>query len=180
MPNHVINQVIFRGIDRVKQLEISDAVTNAACEIDFGTLVPMPPNAWMGNVGQKHEKAFKVQAMDWARHNWGTKWNAYGLDQGGRYESVAFGDDSLTLTFQTAWSPPYGWLAALLNRFKLSFDHNWFDEGCERGVHGSFKSKPGDTWETLSWDEEPADDVLHRHLHKLLFGVEQFGDEDAA
>ena len=35
---------------------------------------------------------------DWCHDNWGTKWNAYGLDQGGRYKSVAHDGDTLTLT----------------------------------------------------------------------------------
>ena len=177
MPNHVINEIIFRGIDAAKQSEIIANVRNADGEIDFGVLVPKPLNLWDGGCGQEHERKFKRVGLDWARENWGTKWNAYGRDRGGKYQSIAQTGDTLTLTFQTAWSPPYPWIAALFNRFKLPIEHNWLDEGCGRGVTGKF-----DYEEYLKgiggWKEVEVDDSMQKHLHKLLCGVEEFPPED--
>lgn len=175
MPNHVINEIIFR-VDAMKQLSILTMVRNSAGEIDFEILVPKPLNLWDGGAGQQHEKKFKRIGLDWARENWGTKWNAYGQDQGGKYQSIAQTEDAITLTFQTAWSPPYPWIAALFNFFKCPIEHNWFDEGHSRGVSGKF-----DYQEYVKgfggWEEVEADDAMQKHLHKLLWGVEEFPDE---
>jgi hypothetical protein len=168
MPNHVINELIFRDVDCSAQ----ERVTEVACNpngVDFGVLVPMPLNIWRGCVGSIH-KVFKGNSLDWACANWGTKWNAY---QSEVPEKTA---DTLTLRFQTAWSPPYPWLAALFNSTKLSFEHNWLDEGREDGFAGKFIWK--DDGIGPEWSEAIADEPLHRHLHKLLLGVEQFPDEE--
>lgn len=177
MPNHVINEVIFRNVDAERQTTILAMIKNETGEIDFGVLVPKPLNIWDGSTGSNHEKKFKRIGLDWARDNWGTKWNAYGQDQGGKYQSIAQTDDTLTLTFQTAWSAPYPWLAALFNFFKLPFDHNWFDEGHSRGVCGKFDYQAYLTDLGTAWAETDADDEMQKHLHKLLWGVEEFPDE---
>jgi hypothetical protein len=123
MPNHVINEIIFRDCDEQLQRDILAAVLTDG-EVDFGVLLPKPLNIWMGSCGRKHEQAFRVTGLDWATANWGTKWNAYGHNEGGKYRSVRQDGTSLILTFQTAWRPPYGWIVALFNRFKISFDHD--------------------------------------------------------
>ncbi|UVO33992.1 hypothetical protein KUL72_20995 [Bradyrhizobium arachidis] len=176
MPNHCINEIIFRNVDVAAQEAILAKVRNQDGEIDFGVLVPKPLNLWDGGVGSLHEKKFRQTGLDWARENWGTKWNAYGIDEGCKYQSIAQGDDTLTLTFQTAWGPPYPWIAALFNFFQRPIEHNWLDEGESRGHSGTFdyqqyvKGFGG-------WDEVDADDAMQKHLHKLLWGVEEFPDE---
>lgn len=177
MPNHVINEIIFRNVDKTQQHQMLASIRNEAGEIDFGILVPKPLNVWDGGVSTKHKQKFRNVGLEWARQNWGTKWNAYGLDEGGKYQSVAQTDDTLTLTFQTAWSPPYPWIAALLNFFKLPIEHNWMDEGnSEAASSGRF-----DYEQYLKgfggWEEEVADEAMRRHLHKLMWGVEEFPDE---
>ena len=176
MPNHVINEIIFRTKDPAQQNRILHKVRGEDGRIDFGVLVPQPLNMWNGGVGQKHERKFGRTGLDWARENWGTKWNAYGHNEGGRYESIAKSDDAITLTFQTAWSPPYPWIAALFNFFKMDIEHNWFDEGDDNGWSGKF-----DHQEYLKgiggWEEVRADEAMKKHLHKLLWGVEEFPDE---
>jgi hypothetical protein len=169
MPNHVINEIIFRQVDHDTQTNIVGGACNAG-RVDFGILVPSPLNLWMGSVGSEHEKKFKRTSLDWNRENWGTKWNAYGDDP-----HIERGRDTLTLRFQTAWSPPYPWLAALLNKFGLPFEHNWLDEGCERAVSGQFR--PDGRNGGPEWSETRASDEMQRHLHKLLWGVEEFADE---
>ncbi len=168
MPNDIINELIFSDVSPSDQ----DRILAAACvdgKVDFSILVPVPLNIWQGSVGKQHD-VFKANALDWARQNWGTKWNAYAHVQPERAA------DSLTLRFQTAWSPPYPWLAAMLNKLALPFYHNWLDEGAERGRHGAFK--PDGEFGDNEWSEIEADEPLHRHLHKLLWGVEEFEDEE--
>lgn len=180
MPNHVINEVIFRNIDAETRATLLANIKNVAGEIDFEILMPAPLNIWCGGVSTRHS-VFPGNHLDWARANWGTKWNAYGLDEGGKYKSILQTEDSLTLTFQTAWRPPYGWLIAIFNRFKINFEHNWLDEGAARGNSGKFDyAALDDRLQNDPWKEEEASDEMHRHLHTLLWGVESFPDEGEA
>lgn len=171
MPNHVINELIFRGVDAEAQAAILAKICNAEGRVDFEILVPTPLNMWWGNVGTRHEKAFGRTALEWSRENWGTKWNAYDV------RPMEATDDSLTVRFETAWAPPYPWLAAVFNGLKVSFEHNSLSEGGEHGRHGLFDITAIDCITGDPWREEPADEAMQRHLHKLLWGVEAFEPE---
>lgn len=169
MPNHVINELVFRNVTAEQQEAIIAATCDQEGKVDFSVLVPPPLNIWMGNVGTEHERAFRRTGLDWNRENWGTKWNAYS------HQNTERTSDKLTLRFETAWSPPYPWLAAVMNKTQMSFDHNWLDEGATRGRSGKFDmaGRFG-----IDWTEAEAADEMHRHLHLLHFGVEEFEDGD--
>lgn len=171
MSNHCINELIFRNVTADDQLRILTTACGPDGKVNFETLVPIPANVWLGHVGQRHEKAFKLTALEWCRENWGTKWNAYD------HHPIVQTDDTLTLRFETAWGPPYGWLCAVFNTIKLRFEHNWFTESGAPAVCGVFDfSKLADNW-AEPWSEAEADTAMSRHLHKLLYGVEEFPDE---
>lgn len=178
MPNHVITEIVFRGVSKEKKAEILAMVSGANSQIDFTTLLPIPLNVWQGSVGRRHEEAFYKEntALDWSRQNWGTKWNAYGLDEGGRYHSIVQVDDRLVLTFQTAWRTPYGWLLALWHKSNVPLEYTWFDEGREHAVAGRFTTYDDDM-RGDPWLEAEADEATTRRFHKLMFGVEAFEDE---
>jgi hypothetical protein len=173
MPNHVVNEIIWTGITAQQRAAILSVALNAAGEIDFGIIVPMPLNIWQGSVGLQHEKTFKRTGLDWASENWGTKWNAYSQlpieQEHGR----------LRLVFETAWSPPYPWLAALLNRFGLAFDHNWLSEGREIGRVGRFE--PNGKFGGPEWTERDAEGEMQQHLYALQWGpdADMNSDTDA-
>lgn len=60
---------------------------------------------------------------EWSITNWGTKWNAYGYEDGTDYSAC---DE---LTFQTAWSAPHPILRKLSEMFpEIVFKHQWADE----------------------------------------------------
>lgn len=60
---------------------------------------------------------------EWSITNWGTKWNAYGYEDGTDYSAC---DE---LTFQTAWSAPRPILRKLSEMFpEIVFKHQWADE----------------------------------------------------
>lgn len=170
MPNHVVNELIFRGVDAAARKEILDALCNADGRVDFEVLIPLPLNMWWGNVGVRHEKAFKRTALNWCRDNWGTKWNAY------HHRPTEQSEDTLILRFDTAWRPPYAWLAAVFNSLKRSFEHNWLDEG-ERGHHAIFNQSQVGNLAGDSWHEENADDEMQKHLHFLQWGCEAFAED---
>lgn len=170
MPNHVINEIVFRGVNAEQQ----DKILALCClvgKVDFDVLVPKPKNVWLFNVGQKHEKLGQ-NALDWSRENWGTKWNAYD------HRPIERTEDILTLRFETAWSPPYGWLVALFNATQRDFDHNFFDEGANNGFSGQWRW-PNDKADAFfePWTEKPCDDAMQKHLNVLLWGVENPADE---
>ena len=70
---------------------------------------------------------------DWASCNWGTKWNAYGYDNG-----VEMEDDKLR--FLTAWGAPHLVIQKLSEMYPdIKFEHEWADEdigsNCGRYVY---------------------------------------------
>lgn len=176
MPNHCVNEVIFRDVPARRRAEILEKVVGPKGFIDFSVLLPTPINSWPGSVGQRHEKAFPTTNLEFNRENWGTKWNAYGKDDG--YTSIVQTDDTLTLTFQTAWSPPYGWLCAVFNTFEARFEHNWMEEGGSPAHADVYDYAKLDDIRSEAWSENIAEEAMSRHLHKLLWGVEEFTDED--
>lgn len=133
MPNNCINELIFRDAEKATQERIIAATCDAEGQVDFQILVPIPLNIWRGNVSSEHERAFKRTGLDWARENWGTKWNAYS------HHPIERTDNTVALRFETAWGPPYPWLAAVFNHLGLPFQHNWLSEGGGDGVVGTFK-----------------------------------------
>ena len=65
----------------------------------------------------------KTYHNEWSITNWGTKWNAYGYEDGTDYSAC---DE---LTFQTAWSAPRPSLRKLSEMFpEIVFKHQWADE----------------------------------------------------
>lgn len=164
MPNHITNEIIFRDITDEQHAAISAATLNAEGEVDFKILLPVPINAWMGNVGSNHQAAFKLTALDWCTEHWGTKWNAYS------HRQPVYEGGTLTLVFDTAWRPPYGWLAALFNTVNISFDHNWLDEGAEDGVIGRFAVTPDGLFSLIEWKERPAEPEETHRLSVLKWG----------
>lgn len=173
MPNHVINEIVLHGVslDRCR-----DKIVNPEGRLDFSILVPLPINFWAGSVGKEHEESFPGSHLDAARAQWGTKWNAYGLDD----DSVAERDGSTVLTFQTAWSHPRGWTVAIFNTFRCDITASWLSEGGWAGRVESYRINHGimgDDWQVTTV-EEGSDE--YRRLHKLLWGVEEFEDEAEA
>jgi len=173
MPNHITNKILFTGLTPDTKARLLEKLLNAEGKVDFAVLLPMPLNIWQGSVSQKHEQAFKAgNGLDWARVNWGTKWGAY--DQ----KPVEQTEDSVTLVFDTAWSPPRGWLVAIFNLFEISFEYHWLDEGESHGHSGHFKIDPDNKWDIYDWDEVPCSDEMQKHLHLLKWGVEEFPPEE--
>jgi hypothetical protein len=138
-------------------------------------LVPRPLNLWEGNESINYEKAFgKRLGMSWSRDNWGTKWNAYST------RAVVWADDVLTLVFDTAWAPPFPWLAAVFNRTKRDFEHNWLNEGAEWTVSGNWSQGKPDDVMGPQWREDRASREVHERLHTLKWGVPSWPEEEEA
>jgi hypothetical protein len=169
MPNHVINEIIFRDAGHDVQEDILKKVLKNGF-VDFSVLVPPPLNIWQGNTGGKEKTAFGNKIWsDWNRENWGTKWNAYGQNDEDP-ENVARTGDTLTLVFQTAWSPPKLWICALFNAVGLPFEHNWLSEGESKAHAAKYFFEGEKEYKTPAWEEQDADEKIYRRLHILLWG----------
>lgn len=171
MPNHVINEITFAGCDAATVAKLRSIVLNGDGEVDFEVLVPAPLNIWNGSVGTKHTAAFPDTHLDWATKNWSTKWNAYGK------QSLDVDGEEVRIEFQTAWRPPYGWLVALFNTMKRRFVHKWMSEGHDRGVIGVWEWEGKEPFSQHDWNETDADPETQKYLHLLLWGVEEFAEE---
>jgi len=172
MPNNVLNEVIFRGVGKEAQDSIIEKVVKGDF-VDFNVLVPMPLNIWKGDLGTNEEKAFgKKNWNDWSHENWGTKWNAYYGKKSDEF--IARTESTLTIRFQTAWSPPRPWLAALFNATGLPFEHNWLSEG-HRYAHAAkfyFDDELQDGDPSPAWtDKENTDKEFNERLQILLWGA---------
>jgi len=168
MPNHVINEVtVICG--RERRAEVVRLIGTPERAVDFDVLLPTPLNYWRGSEGIRHEQTLKNMGMAWARENWGTKWNAYGEPK------VELGDDCVRATFQTAWSPPHGWLVALFNKTGSTVVYSSLSEGGFHAICGTFAPpKSDDDLMGPQWSEQDASEAEHRRMHKLLWGVEEF------
>jgi hypothetical protein len=168
MPNNVLNEVIFRNVGRNVQETILEKVLKDGF-VDFNILVPTPLNIWQGNLGYGEEKAFGNKVwLKWNIENWGTKWNAYGQSD----DCIVQTDDTLTITFQTAWDPPHIWLCALFNATQLPFEHNWISEGGENTYTAKFFVSNENECRFSCRKEEDAEEKIHRRLHVQLWGYE--------
>lgn len=147
MPNYIRNQIIFRDVDAEMQNIILSKICDQDENVDFEILVPSPLNIWKGNASAKHDIAFKKTWYDWNKENWGTKWNASSYNKTPPKRI----DNSLIIFFDTAWSPPFPWLAAVFNALKLSFEHNYRDEFEISGIKGFFD------YIGMTWKEEEVE-----------------------
>jgi hypothetical protein len=168
VPNNVVNEIIFKNINHETQEDILKKVLKNGF-VSFNVLLPPPLNIWQGDCGTKEEKAFgKKNWFNWNIENWGTKWDAYEQDE----KSVIRTEDTLTLTFQTAWSPPRLWVCALFNATKTPFEHNYLSEGDINAYTANFFFSGEGIHYYPDWEEQKAKKELYRHLHILLWGCE--------
>ena len=170
MPNNVQCEIVFSSISEEQKNNIISKISEDGKNIDFGILLPIPLNLWWGNVGGIHEKTFPGTALGWRTKNWGTKWNAY------QCNIISSEAGILTLQFQTAWTPPYGWIVAVFNFFEIPFSMLWLSEGGSRSRFDEFEKS--DSLSGEEWRSSDATGEQQKHIHKLLWGVEKFEDEE--
>lgn len=170
MANHVINEIIFNLEPGNQRERILKAVTKNEKDVDFSILIPPPLNVYHGLDGIREEKIFKTWSK-WQSENWGTKWNAYN-------SIIERKENVLRIEFKTEWAPPAPWACALYNKFGFKFLHSWMSELNDDSMldkWGYYKEGP----EYRPWTRELiTEETEKRRLHKLLWGVEEFEEEE--
>lgn len=136
MPNHITNKLHFEGEEQ-DILEVRNYIKGEeeGQYIDFMKIATPPNYIFMGSVDHTLQEIFQSDKTSmsfmaetdtwssWCPRYWGTKWNAYGLDD--------FDDKNTenTLYFKTAWSGVPRLIALLGNRFpKVTFFYEFADE----------------------------------------------------
>ncbi|GHU02120.1 hypothetical protein FACS1894147_03330 [Spirochaetia bacterium] len=116
--------------------------------LDFEKIVPPPENYFRKNIGVQEIKYCKENGLidwfTWNIGNWGTKWNVTECD-------IEDNDSSITVWFETAWSPPTPIMEALTKKYtSLSFTLEYSEGGV--GYRGIYESQNGETLQNDSWD----------------------------
>jgi hypothetical protein len=100
-----VNDVIVEPYSKDQIKEFKEYVTVGKYEFSFDAIIPMPENVKDTNW--------------WSIENWGTKWDADDV------QVVDEDEDSITYSFDTAWSPPEPICEALRDKFP-DLHISWF------------------------------------------------------
>jgi hypothetical protein len=124
MPNWCENEIEISG-DKETILGLMKKVETGENVFDFNTVIPYPKEyADLDADGDVWGKGYNNGGYDWCVENWGTKWNTDN-------PYVCFtAENSLIVSFQTAWSPSVPVTAELSRQFpSLTFTHRYEEGG---------------------------------------------------
>ena len=118
MPNWCENEVTITGDTENQIKEFKEYVTAGKCEFSFEAIVPMPENV-KDNTHNLLGLIADPNWCDWSLEHWGTKWDTNDV------QVVDEDEESITYSFDTAWSPPEPICAALRDKFP-DLHISWF------------------------------------------------------
>ncbi len=145
MPNWCYNNLTITGekenLDRIKfhleDIEKKDDST---------------PGIFMALVGRDHTiELNEYENGGWYDANinyWGCKWDV-SYDESG----VEYNDGSITMSFQTAWSPPINFIQHLGYLFNVECELYYEEPGCDFCGKSYYNSEDGLSEEDYSYDE---------------------------
>jgi hypothetical protein len=161
MPNWAQNGVTFKHEDPTQIARIATAYKEDKLFTEF---FPCPPELLVQEeIGENYnervaareaanrEKLGFADWYEWAVNNWGTKWDISSDDS----EPTAQGRFAISLSYNTAWSPPIGFYEKMT---ELGFEVTAFylEEGM--GFVGKYTSEDGD--DDYNFDgSEDLDDI---------------------
>lgn len=180
MPNHMRNIVqaspeVLRALIRERTAEEKQEAEGKSWVnaeeplVDFGLLLPIPDDDDPIFTAEKTDYGNGMvgwsfggfSPMDWARSNWGTKWNGYDAD----FDLL----DDGQVSFDTAWSHPYPVIEALSKKFpEESITVRHADEDFGSGV-GEYVILNGEIQEQNY--PEPYEDEANELAADIRYGV---------
>lgn len=123
MPNWCSNSLVFRG-DTQDLVALFRKIHGDHCHLGLNKVIPEPPALRAA----KSTNSLPPVWHDWRCENWGTKWDVDREDDSWVSAYIQFG--AVTLSFETAWSPPLPVTAAIAKMFPaVEVDHLHCDEG---------------------------------------------------
>ena len=142
-----------RGRNRFAEEDIRHMIVDKKGNVDFGILLPMPPEVAKDDDGDFHFDFLPSVGPEWRYANWGCDWNG---------ENARFDEESVDFVFtvDTTYKPPVGWLKALCakssNKFPGAYIKGiWVPNKFGDPTFGEFTCEDGkftDTFE-IDWDE---------------------------
>tara|TARA_R110002124_G_scaffold285018_1_gene463030 strand:+ start:848 stop:1306 length:459 start_codon:yes stop_codon:yes gene_type:complete len=137
MPNWCSNEVEIYGTkeDITKFVEECFTEHKGQSVLDFNKILPEPAigSYKLPKKDGTHNDGVQTELLDampdwwhWRNENWGTKWNLVPNPKDDIYGyTIDIGGDSMSLSFDTAWSPPSGIHGEIVERYP-SLDISWF------------------------------------------------------
>lgn len=118
MPNWCMNNLTISHNDPAKLQEFCDAYNSGGVCNHF---IPKPSDL-------NEEDCFASNGWyTWCCNNWGTKWD-FGKDE---YEDpISIEDGLVSISFNTAWSPPTPFYEYLTDNHGYSISASYFEPGC--------------------------------------------------
>jgi hypothetical protein len=118
MPNWTKNELLIQNSDEnINNKQILRKICTYSRQqkkyrLDFNKIIPMPKTVFSGRLDDKAKKKYGLNNWyDWRCKNWGVKWNAC--------DTIVHNDDeSITIEFQTPWSPPLPVIDQMKKMFK--------------------------------------------------------------
>jgi len=142
-----------RGRNRFAEEDIRNMIVDKRGNVDFGILLPMPPEVAADNDGDFHFDFLPSVGPEWRYANWGCDWNG---------ENARFDEEAVDFVFSvdTTYKPPVGWLKALCAKISDKFPEAyikgiWVPNKFGDPTFGEFTYEDGnftDTFE-IDWDE---------------------------
>jgi len=145
MPNWCYNHLTITGektnLDRIKfRLEDIEEKDNVS------------PGIFMALVGRDQSiDLHEYENGGWYDSNvsyWGTKWDVSYNESG-----VEYNDDTITLSFQSAWSPPIPFIQHLGRLFNVECELYYEEPGCDFCGKSYFNNQDGLTEEDYTYNE---------------------------
>lgn len=145
MPNWCYNHLTIKGekenLDRIKfHLEDIEKKDDSS------------PGVFMALVGRDQSiELNEYEHGGWYDANinyWGCKWDVSYNESG-----VEYSDDSITMSFQSAWSPPINFIQHLGRLFNVECELYYEEPGCDFCGKSYFNNENGLTEEDYSYDE---------------------------
>lgn len=172
MPNWCNNSVSITHTDPDKLRSLVEAV-NAKQFLDF--VIPVPQDLTetvAGFPGEELREAHEAKEQsnmekygfknwyDFCVSRWGTKWDVEA------YDTVKFDPAGVTFGFDSAWSPPTGVYAALVEQ-GFSVTGFYYEPGM--AFAGKWSDEDGDQyWELGSMTSEQVRDLLPEDLDEVM------------
>lgn len=124
MPNHVINELIFRDVNNDNARMVIDLATNGRGMVDFSVLIPEP--------------AGELADRQWRLENWNTDRNAYMMMYDQSFRPIEIAGDALSLRFQSAWEPPLPFVNRLWERCSMPFCFTYTNEADDAAYRADY------------------------------------------
>lgn len=137
MPNYVVNKLKIvdskENIEEIKGFLRSTFKSDEeeyAIPMDFNKITPTPKWIYHGSLGEKEENLYGEENCwyDWNRKNWGTKWNAWKLDDSYYFKYPEI-EEKNVIYFGTAWNGVKDLISKLGRIFpETQFEYSWANE----------------------------------------------------